>query len=207
MTVQLETIRDDLAFMKALASDDGRLPGIVGAHFLAAGLIYGLPIFPVWAAARGLIDLPPGFAGMAGVYSTIVYLPVLLWLFYRGRNAYPRAAPSIQAFGAVWSSVGMTTLAIVAVISTAAWRLHEPRMWQLWPAACFALYGAAWWSVSMARRGWGLRLVAIGSYATAVINGFLIGTPDLVLGFAIGILLWLSGPGLVMLLKAPRTAA
>jgi len=206
MTAQLESIRDDLAFMKALASDDGRLPGIVGAHFLAAGLIYGLPIFPVWAAARGLIDLPPGLASMVGIYSTIVYLPVMAWLFYRGRNAYPRAAPSARAFSAIWSSVGLTTLAIVAVIFTAAWRLHEPRIWQLWPAACFTLYGAAWWSVSMARRSWGLRLVAIGSYATAVINGFLIGTPELVLGCAIGIQLWLSGPGLVMLLKA-RAAA
>ena len=206
MTNQIQTIRDDLAFMKALASDDGRLPSLVGAHFLAAGLIYGLPIFPVWAAMRGLIDLPPSLTGAVGLYSTAVYLPVMAWLFYLGRN-YPRTAPSAKAVGAIWSSVGLTTFAILAVIFAAAWRLHEPRMWQLWPAACFALYGAAWWSVGMARRSRGLALVGLGSYATAVINGFLIGTPDLLLGCAIGIVLWLGAPGLVLMLKAPRTAA
>ena len=205
MTDQIQTIREDLAFMKALASDNGRLPGLVGAHFLAAGAIYGLPIFPVWAAARGFITLPQGVADMVGLYSTAVYLPVMVWLFYCGRN-YPRTAPSSQAFAAIWSSVGLTTLTILAVIFTAAWRLHMPQLWQLWPAACFALYGAAWWSAAFARRSWGWRLVAIGSYATAVINGFLIGTPELLLGCAVGILLWLSGPGLVMMLRA-RVAA
>jgi hypothetical protein len=205
MTDQMQAIREELAFMKALASDDRRLPGIVGAHFLAAGLIYGLPIFPVWAASRGLIDIPQNVRDMVGVYSTIVYLPVMVLMFIRG-GKFAAAPPSARAFGAVWSSVGLTTLAILAVIFTAAWRLHEPRMWQLWPAVCFALYGAAWWSAAALRRSWALALVGAGSYATAVINGFLIGTPELILGCAIGIMLWLAGPGLVMMLKANAKA-
>ncbi len=206
MTDQIQTIRDDLAFMKALASDDGRLPWLVGAHFLAAGLIYGLPVFPVWAAMRGLIQLPPYVTNLTGVYSTLVYLPVLAWLIWLGRKAAAPDGPSGRAMAAIWSSVGLTTLVIVTVLLTASARLHVPAMWQLWPAICFALYGAAWWSVSMARRSFGLRLVAIGSYATAVFNGFLIGTPDLLLGCAIGILVWLSGPGLVLMLKGRAPA-
>ena len=206
MTDHIQSIRDDLAFMKALASDDGALPRMVGAQFLAGGLIFGLPVFPVWATLRGLLDLPHGWTAWISLYSTAVYLPVFAYLAWRGRG---RAAlsPSIRAFGAVWSSVGLTTAAILAVIFTAAARLHVPQIWQIWPAACFALYGAAWWSVGVARGSRNLRLVALGCYVTAVINGFLIGTPDVLLGCAVGILLWITAPGLVLLLKAPRTAA
>lgn len=204
MTDHIQTIRDDLAFMKALVSDDGRVPALVGAHLLAGGLIYGLPLFPVWATMRGLLHLPSSWTYEVSLWSTAVYLPVLGVVLYRERKA--GKSPSVRAFGAIWSSVGLTTLAILAVIATAAVKLHDREVWQLWPAACFALYGASWWSVSMVRRSWGLRLVALGSYATAVINGFLIGTPDLLLGCAVGILLWISGPGLMLLLKA-RTAA
>ena len=205
MTDQIETIRDDLAFMKALASDDGRLPGLAGGHLLAAGLIYGLPLFGVWATLRGLLDLPHGWTSWVSLWSTAVYLPVLAVVLYRDRKV--GKSPSVRAFGAIWSSLGLSTFAILTVIFTAATRLHFPEIWQLWPAACFALYGAAWWSAGVARHSWGLRLVGLGSYATAVINGFLIGTPDLLLGCAIGILLWLAAPGLALLLKAPRTPA
>ncbi len=191
--------------MKALASDDGRLPAVVGAHLLAAGLIFGLPVFPVWATVRGLLDLPQAWTSWVSLISTAVYLPVLALLMAKQRKR--GRIRSVDAFGAIWSSVGLTTFAILAVIFTAMWRLHEPRMWELWPAACFALYGAAWWSAGVARHSRGLQLVALGSYATAVINGFLIGTPDLLLGCAIGILAWIAAPGLVLLLKAPRTAA
>jgi hypothetical protein len=205
MTDHIQTIRDDLAFMKALASDDGRLPAAVGAHLLAGGLIFGVPIFPVWATLRGLLDLPHGWTGWVSLISTAFYIPVFFLIMLRQRKQ--GRLRSVEAFGAIWSSVGLTTVAILAVIFTAAARLHLPQIWQLWPAACFALYGAAWWSVGMVRRSWGLRLVALGSYATAVINGFLIGTPDLLLGCAVGILAWIAAPGFVLLLKAPRTAA
>ena len=205
MTDHIQTIRDDLAFMKALVSDDGRLPAAVGAHLLAAGLLYGLPIFPVWATLRALLDLPHGWTSWVSIASTIVYLPVLAIVMFRQRKQ--GRIKSVEAFGAIWSSVGLTTLAILTVIFTAVLKLHDREIWQLWPAACFALYGAAWWSTGAVLRSWGLRLVGVGSYATAVINGFLIGTPDLLLGCAVGILLWLSAPGLVLLLKARRIEA
>ncbi len=203
MSDKIDTIRDDLAFMKAVASDDGRMPRLVGAHFLAAGLIFGLPLFPVWATLRGFLDLPHGWTSWVSVWSTIVYVPVAVWFSWKLRGAPKPAGPSARAFGAVWGGIGLTTLVILFVIFRAAWSLHVPLMWQVWTAICFSLYGAAWLGVSIVRLDRRWALVAAGSYLTAIVNGLLIGGPDVLLGCAIGIILWLGLPGLVMLLS-PR---
>ncbi len=204
MTDHIQGIREDLAFMKALAKDEGRIPALFGWHMIAAGLIYGIPIIPAWAIARGLLDLPMSWSSMVSILSTIVYLPVVILLSLRGRQPVQPEATGRQ-FLAGWAVVGVTTLVILAVIFIAGARLHEPRMWQVWTALCFALYGAAWLVVSVVRRSWSWGLVAAGSYATAVANACLISTPDVILGCGIGIIAWLAGPGVVILLKA-RTA-
>ena len=205
MTDQIQTIREDLAFMKALANDEGRIPAIFGWHMLAAGLIYGVPIIPAWAIARGLLDLPMVWSSLVSLISTVVYLPVVIVLSLKGRRLAPAEATGRQ-FLAGWAAVGLTTMVILAVIFIAAARLHEPRMWQVWTALCFALYGAAWLVVAITRRSGAWFLVAAGSYATAVVNACFISTPDVILGCGIGIIVWLAGPGLVILLQSRARA-
>ncbi len=201
MSDHIQDIREDLAFMKALAKDEGRIPAIFGWHMLAAGLIYGVPVIPAWAIARGLLHLPMVWSSLVSVVSTVVYLPVVTVLSIKGRPPVQPEATGRQ-FLAGWATVGLTTLVILAVIFIAAARLHEPRMWQIWTSLCFALYGAAWLAVAIARRSWSWALVAAGSYATAVVNACFISTPDVILGCGIGIIVWLAGPGLVIVLKA-----
>jgi hypothetical protein len=205
MTDQMQTIREDLAFMKSLASDDGRLPGLVGAQFLAAAIVYGIATIVAWVGMRGIVALPPSVTYGSSFIATAIWLPIHLYLMWRSRHFKPDAQ-SIRAFGAVWSSVGLTTLSILAVIFTASVRLHAPQIWSMWPAVCFALYGAAWWSIGFLRRSPWTWLVGLGSYATAVANGFLVGTPEVVLVCGLGLIVWLGGPGVAMMLKA-RSAA
>jgi hypothetical protein len=209
MTDRIEGIRDDLAFLKAVASDDGRLPSLVGAHFLAAGLIYGLPVLAAWGIERGFIDLPRAWEYAVGLWSTLIYVPVMVLLILRGRRyATPHAAgPTSRAMGAAWSGVGLTTGVILFVILGAARQLHDPELWRLWPAICFALYGAAWWGFATVRRSRAWMLVALGSYATAALNGVVIATPELLLGCGLGLILWVAGPGLALMLKAARVRA
>jgi hypothetical protein len=201
MTDQMQSIRSDLAFLKAVAADEGELPWTAGANFLAGGLIYGLPLLPVWAQMRGLIDIPGPWPGQVSLWSTAVFVPLSILLALKGPRPKPGASMG-RAVIAAWSGVGLTTLAMLAVIFIAGARLHVDLMWQVWTSICFALWGAAWWVVAILRprRGW--MLVALGSLATAVVNALLIGSPDEVLGCALGILLWLAGPGLLVMLRA-----
>jgi hypothetical protein len=200
MTDQIQSLHEDLAFMRALADDDGRMPAAVGGQFIAAGLIYGLPVFPAWAALRGLLPGPQGWVSWIGVASTAVFVPLLVVMMRRGRGWTP--GPSGRAFGALWTSVALTVLTLGAATWLAGQRLNAPQLWQLWPSILFAVYGSAWAGVALVRRSLGWGVVALGSYATAVASAFLIDTPDVLLCLAVGLQLWLTLPGVALMLHS-----
>jgi hypothetical protein len=206
----LETLRDDLAYMKAMASDDGRPHWLFGANFLAAGLIYGLPIYLAWATLRGFMDLPQSWTPWVSVWSTAVFIPVQLLLSWKGGAYRKGTIPQTQTSRgtlAVWGPIGLTTLVIVFIVFWSAARLHYPQMWQVWCSICFALYGSAWLGVAIATRRNIWALVALGSYLNAIGNALLIGRgPDILFGVATGLVLWLGGAG-AMMLRRPRAAA
>lgn len=204
MSDQIQSIRDDVAFMKSMAADEGSLPWGIGAGFFAAGVVYGLPLVLVWAVLRGLVDLPVGWTSGVGLWSTVIYVPLSILIFLKAPKPAPGAATG-RAFGAAWSGVGLITVAMLAVIFIAGSRLHVHLIWQVWTSICFALWGGCWWVVAMLRprRGW--LWVALGSLANAVVNALLIGTRDELLGCSIGILLWLGGPGLLIMLRAKKS--
>lgn len=201
MSDQTQSLREDLAFLKSMAADEGRLPWFLGASFLAAGLIYGLPIIAAWASLNGLVDLGRGWTSGVGLWSTLVFVPAQFALFKLGPKPRPGAA-SGRAFAPTWSGIGLMTIIMVAVIFIAGARLHVPLMWQVWTSICFALWGGAWWGVAMLRPGRGWMWVAFGSFATALANSLLIGTRYELLGCATGILVWLGAPGLMIMLRA-----
>ncbi len=205
MTDEMQSIRSDLAFLKTVAADEGRLPWVVGASFLAAGVIYGLPIIAAWAQMRGLIDAPGAWTSWVSVWSTVVFIPLQIALTVFGPKPAPGGSTG-RAFIPAWSGIGLTTIVMVLVVFIAGARLHVPQMWQVWTSICFALWGLAWWVVAMLRPGRGWLWVAVGSLATALGNAFLIGTPDEILGCAVGILVWLGAPGLMIMVRAPARA-
>lgn len=205
MTDDIQSLRSDLAFLKTVAADEGRLPWVVGASFLAAGLVYGLPIIAAWAKVRGLIDVPGAWDSQVGIWSTVVFVPLQICISVFGPKPAPGGSMG-RAFIPAWSGIGLTTIVMVVVIFIAGARLHVPQMWQVWTSICFALWGLAWWVVAMLRPGRGWLWVALGSLATALANSLLIGTPDEILGCAIGILVWLAAPGLMIMLSAPKQA-
>jgi hypothetical protein len=202
MTDDARAARDDLAFMKELAEDRGPMPSILGAHLLAVGAPFGLNVVYAWAGLRGFAPWPAQWEVWSWAPGTAVYLPILAFILFRGRNA-PQG-PASRAFAAAWTGVGLMTWAIIAVLVVATPRT-SPMIWAVWPALAVSLYGGAWTSISLVRRRyWGLA-VAAGCFATAIACAALINTPEHWLAMGLGLLLFMAVPG-ALIMRRSRTA-
>jgi hypothetical protein len=191
----IDSARADLAFMKELAEDRGPLPWILGAHMIAVGSTFGLNLIYTWGGLSGLVPWPQDWDIWAWAPATAVYVPVVLWLSWRGKQNPP--GPASRAFGAAWAGVGIMTAVIVATLTVASYSTGQ-NFFAVWPALAMALYGGAWFAFSMAqKRNWGFG-VAAGCFATALACAALIGSPEHWLAMGLGSLLFLTGPGLIM---------
>jgi hypothetical protein len=200
MTDHMQTIRDDLAFLRALAEEGRESGGRGGAALLAAGLIFSACSVLQWAAVEGLIGQAVAtFAEKAG---TALFL-LILWVIH-ARSA---AAGRSRMASVAWQGVGWSILTLIVTLAVATWRIQSPIFTYLLPSIIFALYGAAWTVAAViSGRVW-IRLTAAGSYLAAVACAFVITQPIQCLVFAAGLLLLGALPGFVLLRQGGQTAA
>ncbi|MFI4934794.1 MAG: hypothetical protein ACHP7N_09275 [Caulobacterales bacterium] len=167
MNADTDTLRDDLAFMKALvqAGDDSQRG--LGQIYFWSGLIYGGQALLAAAQLFGL--LPTG--GLPGVIiglgPTLVFLVVLVSFIWRNRKTPPTGMVA-KAMGAVFGAVGMANLALVAAIGSVAVREKSITIWLIYPCAVFILQGAAWLAAYALRQRHWLLVVAGGWFLTGI---------------------------------------
>lgn len=200
MTDHMQTIRDDLAYLRALA-EEGRGGGERGgAVILAAGLIYAACSVLQWASLTGLIS--QAVSGAAWLVGTVLFFLVMWAIKVRGAGATGRSRIASVA----WEGVGWSILTLFVALAVATWRTQSPLLIYLAPSIIFALYGAAWMVAgAISGKGW-LKLTALGSYAAAVACAFVITQPVQYLVYAGGLLLLAAAPGLVLMRQAPKEA-
>jgi hypothetical protein len=197
----MQSVRDDLAFLKTVATDEGRLPWYLGASFFSASLIWGLPVGAIWAQSRGLMFSAGPWESWIWLVATVVYIPFQIGLMLLSPKPVAGASTG-RAFVPTWAGMGLITVVMVAIIFIAGARLHVQEIWQVWTSLIFALWGGAWMGVAMLRPRHGWMWIALGSFANAIVNALLINTPEETLGCFIGILLWMGGPGVMIMLSA-----
>ena len=118
MNDQMQTAREDLAFLRAVAEDRGPLPRAIGQHFVVIGLIFGLNVIYAYAGKTGLAPWPSGEDSLWGwLPATLLYLPYSFAFWFRARGYEP--GPALRTFGVAWGAMVLMTLAIVASIYVA----------------------------------------------------------------------------------------
>jgi hypothetical protein len=197
----LHAARADLAFMKELAEDRGPLPPIVGMHMLAVGVLFGANVVYTWAVMRGLLPRVDNWTVWSWAPATVVYVPLVLWFSVIQARGGP-LGPAARAFAAAWSGVGIMTAVIVAILTIASFKAHQPIFFTVWPAIALALYGGAWCCLALIRRRYWSFGVGVGCFATAIGCALLIGEPEHWLVMGLGMILFLGGPGLAILRAA-----
>ena len=208
MTSDIQSARDDLAFLRGLVGETGESvqTRALGESYCAGGLIYGGQM--LLHAAQGLGVLPAsGVVALAiGLGPTLIFIPVIIWITVRNRK--PEGAGLVgRAVGRMFGVVGLANLVLIAVIGSVALKKHSIEIWLIYPCTVFILQGMAWlFAWMMRRRAWH-GLVAFGWFVCALAMGFTVDNAPLYILFAgIGLWLCMALPGWLMLRHASASA-
>jgi hypothetical protein len=207
-TNEAQQARANLAFMKALVEEGGRVQTTGGAAFLAAGLLFGAQALVQWAHIAGLIHLSGQAMTTLIVLVPVVFVAVLATLIRRQRTSL-EGGPATRALKAAFGGLGLGNVVLCAVFGLLSWSRGEPEVWFLYGVAICVMLGAAWYVAAMVRRRAWLWVVAAGWYVTALGLGVVsteerLATYFLLLGVALVVLLALPGAAMM---RSGRKAA
>ncbi len=200
---KMQTLRDDIAFMKALARDGSTTPLLFGGVMVAAGLIFGAGSVGHWMIDTGVLQVPD-WAYLVNWLGAAAVFGVVCTLVLRRAKSQPGYSSGVnKATGAAWSGVGFAIFAMWLGMMAFAYRTGNFEVMNIFPVIIFAVYGAAW-SVAgaMSGKAW-INVVALASFAAAVGMGFLSGASAQMLGYAGCLLLLAVLPGLILIRQEP----
>ncbi|HWD29316.1 MAG TPA: hypothetical protein VG387_19240 [Rhizomicrobium sp.] len=196
----IQSARDDLAFLRGLVGDDGRPLQTFGQAYFVAGLIYGGQMLLHAAQTLGYIPWDPAATLLISFGPTVVFLAILAWIIIANRRHADGAGTASRAVSGLFGVMGNANLVLAAVIGAVAWREHSATTWLIYPCAVFVLQGAAWFFAYMMRRkAWHL-IVALGWFACAIAMSLTVTAIGWYILFAgLGLWLCMALPGYAML--------
>jgi hypothetical protein len=197
-----DALKDDIAFMRALAEAGRQTPLKGGSILMAAGLIYAACAFATWAAAA--YPMSPLFMPILWFGGTAAFFVALFAL--RGRLGVKTEAN--RAAGLVWAGAGWALFVIILSLALMAYRANAG--WIL-AAICpivLATYGAAWTVAGILTKvGW-MRAVGFGAFAMALVCAWYgLEMRTLFLIYGVSLLGLVALPGYLAMRQAQRAAA
>ena len=198
MNGDTQTVRDDLAFMRAVIEAGNNRTAMAGGEaFVAGGLIYGGQCLVQWLGSTGALELSKLGWLVSSLGPSVVFLAWLGWFVWRTRDlVQPRAQKAINA---VFAAAGGANLVLVIVVGMLAARKESMEIWELYPCFVFAMQGAGWLVAFMLRKQLWLLAVALGWFAATLLLGWTIGTMTYILIAALSLILLMAVPGFVMM--------
>lgn len=174
MATDLQSARDDLAYLRSLVAVPSPLQKTMGEAFVWAGLLYGGQ-----CALHGLqvLGLAPseGLAALAIAFGpTLVFCIVLAMIIWKDRKV-SQGGVATRALSAVFQGAGLANLVMAFVFAYGAAKFETPGLWLYQPIVVCMFQGVAWYAAwTVVRRFW-LALVAFGWFATTVALGIVVG--------------------------------
>ncbi|HEX2817336.1 MAG TPA: hypothetical protein VHN39_13140 [Phenylobacterium sp.] len=203
--MNVDSARDDLAFMRALVEPGDAWQKQFGEAYSAAGLCYCVQMLLHGGQFFGLVPPSGPIALTVGLGPTVVFLLLLIWIIRRNPRPAGGSATS-RAVNSVFGAVGFTNMALILTIGSIAWRWHSINTWLIYPCVVMILQGLAWLVAYMLRRRPWLAGVAAGWFATGVAMAYFIDNPaGFVISAGVGMFAFMLAPGL-FLLRQGRTA-
>jgi len=200
MTDDIQALRNDIAYLKAMA-DSGQSRSVGGGvMMMGAGVIFGAASVLQYLAMEHLVSMTMTTASFGWLIASVAFMILLVAVKLRWRAS---GTPSAVA-NVAWKGVGIGCFAIFVSLAVASWRTQNPVLIAFAPSIVFVLYGAAWIAVGSAmRRPW-MQWTGWGGFLAAAISAWFIGEPVNYLLYALGLMLLAFVPGVLFVVKAPR---
>lgn len=200
---QVQSVHDDIAYMKALAHEGRRAPLLGGRILIIAGLVFGVAALIHYGVDSGVIAVSPMAYPVLWSAAMLVFFGALMVEIRRCDSKPGAGSAGNRAAGAGWMGVGLATFAMFLSMAVIAWTTGRSDAFAIFPSLIFALYGSGWAvSATMSGQKWQWRL-AIGCWIAAPLIAFLIGSPLMWLGYAAGLFLFALVPGLILARQEP----
>lgn len=203
-----EDIRDDLAYVKALAEEGRDTPLVGGVYYVLWGGLVALASLVVYVQALDLVD-----AGAFGWYAPWIAVFVIGWIgsmaLGRRTSAKPGAATlGNRTAGAVWFAVGVFMtgfwLTLMVVHDNFEFVGVPPNfLFSLMFPIGFGVYGVAFYATATAGRLSWLKWSAVAAWICSAIALSLMATAHQFLVGAIGSIVCIVLPGLIMMRSEP----
>ena len=195
MATDLESARDDLAYMRSLVTGSGPMQASIGECFFWAGIIYGAQCGTHVLQELGIVPWAAPWGVVVGLVPTLIFIPVLVWIFWKDRKNKPTGVGA-RALNGVFQGAGMANGVMSIVFAVGAYKADSALIWFYHPIVVCMFQGVAWFvAYTVLRHAW-LGWVAVGWFAATVTLGFVVGNGMaylLTLTFALFVLMALPG--------------
>lgn len=200
---KIQTLKDDIAFMRALAQEGSSTPLLFGGVLVAAGIIFGAGAVGHWLIGSGMFDVSPWAYLINWSIAGALFTGVAMTVLNRAKTRPGYSAGVNKATGVAWSGAGFSMFTLFLGLTTIGFVTGDWAVMSAFPVVIFAIYGACWFIAgTLSNAGW-LKFVAFASYAGAVVMGALTGNPYQMLGYAAGLVLLAVVPGLILMRQEP----
>lgn len=200
---QVQSVHDDIAYMKALAQEGRQTPLLGGRILMAAGLIFGLASIAAYGIDSGILAVPPVAYAVLWGGAMLAFLAVLIWQIRQTDRKPGAQSAANRAAGAGWMSVGLAIFFMALSMAVVSWKAQSDVAFMVFPSLIFVLYGSGWAvSATMSAQKWQWKL-AIGCWIAAPLLAFLTGSPLMWLGYAAGLFLFALVPGVLLVRQEP----
>lgn len=200
---QVQSVHDDIAYMKALAQEGRQAPLVGGRILVTAGLVFGVAALIHYAINSGLIDMAPVAYLVLWGAAMLIFFGALIVEARRCAGKPGAQSAGNRAAGAGWMGAGLGIFVMSLAMGVIGWKTQSNAVAAVFPSLIFALYGAGWSvSATMSGQRWQWYL-AIGCWIATPLIAFLIGSPTLWLGYGAGLFLFALVPGLILMRQEP----
>ncbi len=205
MTDPAQSARDDLAFVRALVSEGGKVQASLGEALLAGGLCYSVQCFAQWGIYISGWQAPTLVHLTAGFLPSLVFIGLIIWLSRRNRDAAPHGMAS-RALNAAFGSSGLAAMTTAVIFGYLAWRYQDMGIFLFHPLMIAVVQGAVWYvAFAIRRRGW-LGLVSAGWFVAAMLGALTIDRMELfILLIGVALFLLMALPGWILMRSAAHS--